>query len=166
MVEVHCEAKKNCDPDQTSFKAFTARWLAVTTQLAPFTSSKIMPKLHDSAKGAAQQCSGGDDKTWCGQNWNTAEFDGFRGVGEQMSALAVIGATLMEKNEVQQPVTEDTGGTSKGDPTAGTTVRLPYYLPKLTTGDTIGASLLTAAVSIALFAMVIWINMKDELPVD
>jgi mannan endo-1,6-alpha-mannosidase len=165
MVEIQCEGKKGdeaCDRDQTSFKAYTTRWLAVTTQLAPFTASKIMPKLRDSAKGAAQQCSGGNEKTWCGQNWNVAEWDGFRGIGEQMSALAVIGTTLLENEEVQQLVTQDTGGTSKGDPTAGITVRYPYFLPNIQTADTVGASIITAVASITLAGIWIWIIfLKD-----
>lgn len=81
MVEVACEPIVSCNNDQPSFKAYLSRWLAVTTQLAPFTSSWILPKLLTSAKGAALQCSGGSDGTTCGRKWYQATWDGKYGVG-------------------------------------------------------------------------------------
>lgn len=117
MVEISCEWSKQCNPDQTSFKAYLSRWLAGTIQLAPFTRDLIMPKLQSSAVGAAQQCSGGDTGSKCGRDWNTAQWDGFTGVGEQMSALGAIQALLIDK--AKKPTTAESGGTSKGDRDAG-----------------------------------------------
>jgi mannan endo-1,6-alpha-mannosidase len=149
MVEVGCEPAKKCNPDQTSFKAYTSRWLAVTTQLCPWTADKIMPKLRESAMGAARQCSGGDVGSWCGQSWNAPVWDGFQGVGEQMSALATIGANLIKV--APKPKTAKTGGTSEGDPNAGTEVP-KYKLYKISTADRTGAAIVTF---LAMFTMLV-----------
>lgn len=64
-----------------------------------------------------------------------------------MSALSVIQATLIQK--VKPPVTADTGGTSKSDPTAGTQGDSPDPLQplltrRITAGDRVGAAIMTA----------------------
>ena len=94
MQEQACEDINTCDTDQLSFKAYTSRWLAATTQLAPFTASTIQPLLKSSAMAAAQQCSGPNNE--CGFKWTQgATWDGTTGVGQQMSALEVIQANLV-----------------------------------------------------------------------
>lgn len=76
-----------------------------------------MPKLRTSAVAAAAACSYGEDKNTCGMKWYAPQWDGLYGVGEQISALEVIQNTLV--HEVGIPVTEEDGGTSVGDPAAG-----------------------------------------------
>ncbi|RAL65946.1 hypothetical protein DID88_005607 [Monilinia fructigena] len=117
MMEVACENNGKCDIDQQSFKAYLARWLAATTKMAPFTYDAVMALLRPSAAGAASSCTGGDNGRTCGLNWRTGKWDGFYGVGEQMAALEVIQSNLIE--HVAGPVTNTTGGTSQGDPSAG-----------------------------------------------
>lgn len=156
MVEILCEMRKTCNPDQTSFKAYTSRWLAVTTQLAPFTASLIIPKLKASAKGAAQQCSG-EAQNWCGQNWNSATWDGFKGVGEQMSALGVIQSTLIEK--MGQPATVSTGGTPTGEDEWGPPEMKPAR--KITVGDRTGAAILTAITIMGIITSAWWMLDGD-----
>ena len=85
MSEVECEIPANCDNDQSSFKAYLSRWLAVTAQLAPFTASEIAPKLQQSSTGAAAQCNGGTNGRMCGRRWYTTTNDGSSGVGQQVS---------------------------------------------------------------------------------
>jgi len=111
MDEVTCEPTQTCNVDQPSFKAYLSRWMAATVQIAPFTEAAIMRRLKASAIGAAGQCSGGANGRICGRRWAETTWDGKSGVGEQMSALSVIQATLIQK--VKPPVTADTGGTSK-----------------------------------------------------
>lgn len=84
MVEYLCEAQKNCNNDQSSFKAYLARWMAVTSLLVPYTAATIKPKLATSAAGAAQQCTGGTNGQMCGRQWYTS-WDGTSGVGQQVS---------------------------------------------------------------------------------
>jgi mannan endo-1,6-alpha-mannosidase len=158
MVEILCEPSRRCNPDQTSFKAYSSRWLAVTTQLAPFTAGRILPKLRASAQGAARQCSGGDGGDWCGQNWNSPIWDGFKGVGEQMSALSAIGAVLIEKSP--KPVTVRTGGTSEGDLTVGQDGR-KNQLSKITGADRTGAAILTFLMVLCISSTAWWMVDGD-----
>ena len=163
MVEVACEPQQSCNYDQPSFKAYLSRWMAATIQLAPFTESVLTQKLHDSAVGAAGQCSGGTDGVTCGRTWHTNTWDGKFGVGEQMSALSVIQANLISK--VKPPVSQASGGTSKGDPAAGSQgdnpsqAADPSLQKPVTTGDRAGAGILTALVLGSLLGSVWWISL-------
>jgi mannan endo-1,6-alpha-mannosidase len=117
MYERACEPVGTCQVDQKSFKAYFARWMAATTQMAPFTYDIIMPRLRASALAAAKTCTGGPNGTSCGLKWTDQKWDGSRGLGEQMSALEVLQSNLI--HEVAPPVTDANGGTSKGNPAAG-----------------------------------------------
>ena len=163
MVEVACETQGTCNNDQPSFKAYLARWMAATIQLAPFTREFILPKLKASALGAAGQCSGAPrGNTMCGRKWYQKQWDTKQGVGEQMSALSVIQANLIDK--VPGPVSLEKGGTSKSDPSAGTSDSdTPAGLPKLitrkiTAGDKAGASILTGLTVGSLLGTLYWIS--------
>jgi mannan endo-1,6-alpha-mannosidase len=158
MVEISCEWSKLCNPDQTSFKAYLSRWMAATVQLAPFVKDQIMPKLQASAAGAAAQCSGGDTGSKCGRNWNSAIWDGYTGVGEQMSALAVVQSNLIETTK--KPVTGDQGGTSVEDPHAGTGKNMEPKWETITTGSRSGAGILTALIMIVTVCGAWW--MVDD----
>ncbi|OCK84769.1 glycoside hydrolase family 76 protein [Lepidopterella palustris CBS 459.81] len=145
MIEIGCEVEGTCNVDQPSFKAYLARWFAITTQLAPFTYSLIMPKLRASAQGAAKQCSGGTDGVTCGRHWYQDTWDGTYGVGEQMSAMSVISAMMLDV--APPPLSIATGGSSKGDPNAGTgsaKTLSPDGRP-ITATDKIGAGVMTVA---------------------
>ena len=161
MVEVACEPMVTCNNDQPSFKAFLARWMAATAQIAPFTEKQIMPRLRASAKGAAGQCVGGPQGRTCGRKWTEKVWDGRTGVGEEMSALSVIQANLIQK--VAPPLTANTGGVSKSDPNAGTEGDNPPMLEavltrKITMKDRAGAGILTALVLGGLLGTTYWIS--------
>ena len=162
MVEIACEPTVTCNYDQPSFKAFLSRWMAATTQIAPFTANSLLPKLKTSAQGAAGQCVGESGST-CGRQWYSTTWDGKTGPGEQMSAMSAIQANLITK--VAGPVSANTGGTSKSDPSAGgggdnpdsVTVN-PSDSYTITTGDKAGAGILTALVLTSLVGMIFWIS--------
>lgn len=118
MAEVACEfpTPETCDTDQPSFKAYLTRWLAVATQMASYTEAFIMPRLVESANAAAAICTG-QNSNMCGRRWYQTAWDGYFGVGEQMSALSVFQNLLIAK--VGPPVTAEKGGTSVGNPSAG-----------------------------------------------
>lgn len=84
MTEMLCEQSGNCDNDQSSFKAYLSRWMAVTTLIAPFTAAQIAPKLAASAQAAAKQCIGGANGRMCGRQWYSTTWDGSSGVGQQV----------------------------------------------------------------------------------
>ncbi|KAF1984924.1 glycoside hydrolase family 76 protein [Aulographum hederae CBS 113979] len=168
-ISLHaCAVSKTCTADQPSFKAYLARSLAVTTQLAPFTAAEIMPLLAGSAKAAARSCSGGPSGTECGLMWWKEEgWDGNVGVGEQMSAMSVIGANLVSL--ARPPVTMVTGGESKGDPAAGTRPkgagRQEAEMKPVTKKDTVGAWVLAAVVMVfvgAMGAFVVWDEGEEK----
>lgn len=85
MSELQCESTLVCNEDQKSFKAYLARWMAVTALLVPSTAATIVPKLAASAQGAAAQCVGGSTGQECGLQWYTTTWDGTSGVGQQVS---------------------------------------------------------------------------------
>lgn len=154
MVEITCEPLGNCNNDQPAFKAFLSRWLAVSAQLVPERYEKIFSYLRKSAAGAAGQCSG--PKTGqCGREWNSTTYDGTAGVGEQMSALAIIQSMLLDTANLAAPVGATTGGTSKSDPSAGTggggttggnSGQPAIYTDVISSGDKAGAGVLTTVV--------------------
>lgn len=136
----------------------------MTSLLVPSTAGQITPKLQASAEGAAGQCSGGGDV--CGLQWFTSTYDGQTGVGEevsvvprcqriaanerQMSALSVIGSTLIDSSMI--PLSLRTGATSKSNPNAGTSsTKLPGQNTKpITTADKAGAAILTLMVCVGV----------------
>ena len=168
MAEVACEFPnpETCNYDQPSFKTYLSRWMALTTQLVPNTTSIIMPRLQKSAMAAAGQCSGqiaGQPiGTVCGRRWYQDTWDGQSGVGEQMSALSIIQSNLIGK--VAPPVTANKGGTSQGDPSAGSSgsdgghvVTNPVLTKNIGGSDKAGAGILTALTLILILGMTWWI---------
>jgi len=156
--EVACEATLKCTTDMFSFKAFLTRWMAATTKMAPYTAAKIMPILATSATAAAQQCNGGDNGRACGLSWSKGTaWDGTSGVGQQMAAMSVIFTNLVPA--VAAPLTNSTGGTSVGNPDAGSqsAQQLDPIVPA-TTGGRIGAGVLTTLWLISASGMFGWMS--------
>ncbi|KAL1846896.1 hypothetical protein Plec18170_008864 [Paecilomyces lecythidis] len=152
MYEVACELINDCQTDQFSFKAYLARWMGEVMQIAPYTYDTIMAKLRPTAQAAAAQCVGGKRGSSCGMKWTTGTYDGTDGVGQQMSALEVIQASLAPL--VSGPVTTVTG-TSKGNAAAGTgdqATKDPTVLKPVTSGDRVGAAILTTAILSGIFS--------------
>ncbi|KAM0719346.1 hypothetical protein Q7P37_005251 [Cladosporium fusiforme] len=159
MYEVACEPNGLCNVDQLSFKAYLSRWMAATTKVAPWTADQILPILASSAKAAAQSCSGGDDGVTCGTKWTQTGWDGNYGVGQQMSALEVIQSNLIQK--VSGPVGNKTGGTSQGNPSAGTggSSHVDNAPGAIGTKDKAGAGVLTAVVIVMLLGGGYWMSI-------
>ena len=149
MAEVACEfpATQTCDVDQPSFKAYLSRWMGITSQLAPFTAGIINPRLQDSAVAAAGQCTGQGGNI-CGRRWYQNTWDGFYGVGEQMSAMSVFQNNIIQHG-ASAPVTASQGGTSVGNPNAGGSSDSgnldtdPVLTRTITSADKAGAGILT-----------------------
>ena len=132
---------------------------ATPTKYAPFITGTVMNLISTSAKAAALQCSGGPNKQMCGSKWTAgATWDGTMGVGQQMSALEVIQANLI--NQVPVPVTNKTGGTSQGNPAAGGgsgSSSNPALSTQVITGkDKAGAGVLTTLVLISVIGGAWW----------
>ncbi|SSD58352.1 probable Mannan endo-1,6-alpha-mannosidase DCW1 [Saccharomycodes ludwigii] len=151
MYEAACQGAGSCNTDQRSFKSSFARFLGLTAQLVPETSDRILSWLNISAYNVAQSCTGGTDGHTCGLNWFNIGWDGYYGLGEQMSALEVVLNTQILHRPA--PYTAFDGGSSKGNGSAGTESH-PTNLSPLTIdrGDKAGAGIITAVVGISLIA--------------
>ncbi|KAL8383225.1 hypothetical protein RB595_006802 [Gaeumannomyces hyphopodioides] len=145
--ELPCEQKKGgCTADMLSFKGYVHRWLSVASQVAPFIAPKIRPVLRKSAEMAVKQCTGGATGRACGFYWTGGEYvdpaiDKTSGAGERMNVLAAVSSLLID--QAAAPVTNSTGGTSAGDPLAGTIPSKDRTFKEITTGDRAGAGILT-----------------------
>lgn len=166
MSEVACESVHLCDNDQLSFKAYLARWMAATTKWAPWTYNTIKPLLDSSARAAVQQCTGGANGRMCGLMWagNNGQWDGTSGVGQQMAAMEVVLATMIEN--LSAPVTDSSGGTSVGNPAGGTkdmyrSDSSPLDLRPIKTVDQAWAWILTLLLLVGLYVCV-WFAFTDE----
>ncbi len=141
--EVSCETDENmtCTTDMLSFKGYVHRWLAVTAQIAPYTRDRILATLRTSAQAAVNQCTGGASGRVCGFHWLQGTYDNTNGAGQEMNVLGALLSLLLD--DAAGPLTNLTGGTSQGNPSAGTeTSFLPYTGP-VSQGDKAGAAFLT-----------------------
>lgn len=165
MYEIACESTKGgCTADMLSFKGYVHRWMAVVTQVAPFTRDIILPLLRQSTQAAVNQCTGGETGRRCGFYWTGGVYvdpavDSTTGAGEQMNVLAAVSSLLID--DAEPPATNFTGGTSKGDYTAGgdATAHSPKEFKPITTADKAGAGILTAVVlgtGMGLFGWMSW----------
>ena len=150
MYESPCEQQSVCNTDEQSFKAYLARFMWATTQMAPFTTANITAALQASAQGAAASCSGGEDKVTCGSRWYTDSWDGELGVGQQLAALEVMQGLLI--NTTTPPLTSDEVRLMQASPRP-TTTPLPTSTKKsgATSAPSIAAGgLLGAGIAIGM----------------
>jgi mannan endo-1,6-alpha-mannosidase len=156
-LEAKCENTRSCTADEISFKGFLLRWLATTTILAPFTAERIQKVLKSSAQAAVNQCVGGDNGRMCGFAWASGEYDGHANAGEQMNVLAALSSMLITPEKA--PITNDTGGTSKGDVNAGSNEAPVIDFKPIVVGDRVGAAILTTlalGVELGVIGWVLW----------
>lgn len=171
--EPACEDVGTCTSDMYCFKGFVARWMAVTSQLAPFTRDTVMATLLTSAQAAVQTCNGSPDVNpngrMCGFKWHETTWDGSNGAGHQMNVLSTLVALLSTYNEVTAdggtggaPITNSTGGTSGGDAAAGYGAK-PWESVEepITTADKAGAAILTIVVVGTFVASSLWVSLDE-----
>ncbi|KAL2166954.1 hypothetical protein VTG60DRAFT_1912 [Thermothelomyces hinnuleus] len=162
MVERACELEDRvqCNTDQHSFKGYMHRALATVAVLAPFTYETITKTLRSSTEGCVSSCLA--DGT-CGFRWNTGEYDGDAAAGpagQEMSALAALSTMLLEQEKVLKgPLTNTTGGTSQGDPSAGQKFEGVSPPREITAGDRAGAGIITAVVLASFLGSLVWMGM-------
>ncbi|KAI1648308.1 glycoside hydrolase family 76 protein [Daldinia loculata] len=167
MIEIACEPVSLCDTDQQSFKAYLSRWMAATTKWAPWTFDRIKTLLQNSAVAAAKQCTGGDNHRMCGLKWanNSGVWDGSTGVGQQMAAMEVVLANMI--HEAELPVTNSTGGTSVGNPSAGGSdsgradPNGRFFSGPVSGGDRAGAAICTLVILLTLLAGAIFMVVDE-----
>lgn len=162
MVERACELEDRvqCNPDQHSFKGYMHRALATVAVVAPFTRPAVVKVLRSSTQGAVDSCLA--DGT-CGFRWNRDSYDGDVNsgpAGQEMSALAALSTLLIDQQKVLNgPLTNQTGGTSQGDPNAGGDYNVLKPPKPITTSDRAGAGILTAVVLASFMGGLVWMGM-------
>lgn len=158
MYEAACQANYKCNTDQRSFRSLFSRSLASAALFVDSISSEIEVNIKASAQGAAESCSGGSDGVTCGINWSYGGWDGYYGLGEQMSALEVMLALFAFDGELPLPYTATNGGSSVSNTEAGTgsTTETNSQLLTISTKDKAGAGVLTAVVLIAVIGGAVW----------
>lgn len=149
-----------------SYKGYLVRWLGVVTQVAPHTAAKILGPLRTSGEAAARQCTGGASGRACGFYWTEGKFidpsvDKTSGAGEAMDVLAAVSSMLIE--DVAPPVTNDTGGTSRGDPNAGGRDDGERVVKPVTAGDKAGAAILTILLLVGAVSLFVWMSFFDPM---
>ncbi|PSR80976.1 glycoside hydrolase, partial [Coniella lustricola] len=166
-IEPACEqpTQVTCNTDELSFKGYLHRWLATSAQIAPIIAPKITPILASSAAGAVASCSDGADNgngvstATCGFRWTTGAYDGLTGAGQQMNVLGALISVLVaiEPNaDAGAPVTNSTGGTSVGNPNAGSDATLHPDSAIVQTKDRAGAGIVTALLLLTFLPALAW----------
>ena len=131
----------------------------MTTQVAPHTAPVILPVLKTSAEAAVQTCTGEKSGRMCGFNWRKKKYDGSHGVGQQMNALGAVSALLVDQGG-KAPVTNTTGGTSKGNPNAGSQGdSFGAHNRPLSTADRAGAGIVTFLLSASALGTFAWMGL-------
>ncbi|GAP84279.1 putative glycoside hydrolase family 76 protein [Rosellinia necatrix] len=156
--EPSCEPPPgSCNADMESYRGYLHRWMANSIQLAPHLYETFMPTLKKSAAAGVKQCTGGANGRICGFHWTTGQYDGLTSASLQMNVLGALTALIMP--DVAAPLTNNTGGTSKGNPDAGQSkTELPTYAP-ITTGDKAGASILTILIVTGALSAFAWMSL-------
>lgn len=137
----------------------------MTVQVAPFTTGQILPWLQTSAMAAVKQCvaasAGG---VACGRKWYAESDDGTRDVGNQMTAMSIVQANLIQRTTA--PV-DYKSGNSTGDASAGNGASTPLTnaqilaTRKMTTADKVGAWIVTAIMLIIAVGWAVFILAED-----
>lgn len=166
LFEPNCEFKiGQCGTDMLTYKGFVHRWMAGATQMAPFLNDKILPVLQKSAEKAVAQCTGGPQGKTCGFYWASGQFTDpgvhqTDGAGEAMSVLAAVSSLLV--GSAKAPVTNSTGGISKGNDGSGHSTDGKKKAKPITTADRAGAWIITVLCFGVFIAGFFWVSMGGE----
>lgn len=157
MYEAACQPSLQCNNDQRCFKAIFSRFLGLTCLMAPSLNQDIQEHLEATSAGIMSSCSGGTDGHTCGLNWGHSDgWDGYYGLGEQMSALEALLNTLVWTKPA--PLTSDTGGSSVGNGSAGSTQHKELIENNIQIGtkDRAGAGVITSIILIIFLVSAWW----------
>lgn len=141
-----------------SFKGYVHRWYASAAKVAPYIEERVKPVLAESAAAAAKVCTGGSTNK-CGFSWSKGSFDNNVGAGQEMSAVGAFSALLLDN--VAPPASAKSGGTSKGNPDAGSKANDFMNSKPITTGDRAGAGILTFLILGSTVSMLGWMSLGD-----
>lgn len=155
MYEAACQPTLQCNNDQRCFKGIFSRFLGLTCLMAPPMNDEIQSYLAATTPGVLSSCSGGSDGHTCGLNWGKGSWDGYYGLGEQMSAIEALQNRLVWTKP--PPLTMNTGATSTGNGSAGldSTPDLVHNRLNIESKDKAGAAIITT-ILVVLFLVTAW----------
>lgn len=160
MSEIGCEISETCDRNEDLFKGLLSSWLTFAATIAPYTVDTIIPRIQQSAIAAAGQCSYGRS---CGRRWNLDDWDGSATMQSDISALSVLSSAMVTFKYGAQPLTPETGATSKSSPNAGRNKdRRPGQPRPITAGDRFGAAVVTLGFLSAWWTGFSWMVREDK----
>ncbi|KAL4861488.1 hypothetical protein BDV12DRAFT_203961 [Aspergillus spectabilis] len=162
ISEESCERRHSCDRNMLCFKGWTVMWMAYTAILVPQTRGSITAKLQGSAEAIGRQCDGKGSENLCGLRWYQDTWDGIMGLEVQMAALGGITSNLMLMSG-QTTLTIETNPTAEEHhlETSSDEDLGPDALPIITTGDRVGAWILTGSWSLGIAAAAWWLIKQD-----
>jgi len=157
ISDITCEPIDMCDRNQKTFKAYFTSWIGFMSLIVPTNvTAEVMGKFKASAVAAGQQCSGGSDGKHCGIRWTMkSEWDGTMGLEQQMSVLGVLNAAMVPFT-ADGPYNADNGGKSKSDPHGGSNPEGSTGPAPITSGDRVGAGILTAVFVLVWVGAISW----------
>ncbi|KAF1988575.1 glycoside hydrolase family 76 protein [Aulographum hederae CBS 113979] len=115
LFEASCEPENVCTGDQSVYKNTLARSMAWTASLMEETADMIHTLLGSTATAVAAGCTGGDTGSICGKSWLLGRWDGTIGFDQELTALSVVQARLVEAKRPLVTANE----TAEGAGTAG-----------------------------------------------
>lgn len=157
MYEAACQPSRQCNNDQRCFNAIFSRFLGLTCLMAPPLNDEIQSYLEATSVGIMKSCTGGTDGHTCGLNWgHESGWDGYYGLGEQMSALEALQNRLIWTRP--PPLTGDTGASSVGNGSAGSdsTKDIMSNTINIETKDRAGAGIITTIIIIMFLVSAWW----------
>jgi len=101
MFETQCELSSTCNVDQYSMKAYLARYLANISHLTLFAAGRVGTLLRIPAIGAAAASTTSPYGNMCGLKWYINRSNGTSGLSQQLSAVKVMYALLVNLTEPQ-----------------------------------------------------------------
>lgn len=159
-VLAHAHTSIKHQANSCLYLGYTHRFLSVTTQLAPYTKTKIEPVLQKSVQAAVNQCTGGPTGRKCGFMWR----DGVYVDPQKMSApttgacetMSVFGAVIsMLYDNAPPPITLSSGGISNSTNDIYKQ-NSPIVFSPITTADKAGAAIITILVLVVGITPMIW----------
>ncbi|KAK7991390.1 hypothetical protein PG988_000184 [Apiospora saccharicola] len=159
--EYACEGVGSCNVDMRSFKGYLHRWVSQATVLAPHLKDRVMTVFESSARAGVAACNRGDNGQLCGFEWTQnggAQSPKQTSAVHQMNVLGALTGLMMK--EAEPPVTNATGGTSKGDAGGGNSLPNLRAMREITAADRAGAGILTSLVLAGFLGSCVWMSLN------
>ncbi|KAK8044098.1 family 76 glycoside hydrolase, partial [Apiospora rasikravindrae] len=161
--EYACEGVGSCNVDMRSFKGYLHRWVSQATVLAPHLRDRVMAVFETSTRAGVAACDRGDNGQLCGFEWTRRNGEGAQSPKQtsavhQMNVLGALTGLMMK--EAKAPVTNATGGRSKGDAGGGNSLPNLRPMATITTADRVGAGILTSVILGGFIGSCVWMSLN------